>query len=474
MFGFTPSIWMMRDILRHLDEQTDYIPSSQLLASLGYSTLGQVQKICTNLQEIIANCYPNKEVELLINRHRGIKLIRHSANMQKLLDYIASQDLAFSIYQNILFKRTLSTADFCRAQFISLSTLQRKIKEINGYLNNYGMHITLSQNLKITGAESTIRCFTFIFLYIVHRQLSNIYWLDVRDIYLKQTTAIAQHLKLVFRQTEEELFALMVFVNQQAIDRQLAINFEKESFPHIHDLQFPEKPHVLATWEEDEWKFLLLTAFNSNLANFDIPIDFSRLYVEDLSHGFEKWIELFEEYFVSFDLENRAFLYENFLKRYFSNFFFKVDSTLLATFPAVDFAQLANTQPYYFQQFQKFWKAFAKSHPSWDIPYFETQSFLLCEYFLPLRYFLPKIKLFVFTDLTTLSLHRIKDTLALYFSNKYQIQLVSTPQAADVIVGTINYREKLARHQIFVMISIQLTKQDLTTIDQAFQKIVLE
>ncbi|KAF1302176.1 helix-turn-helix domain-containing protein [Candidatus Enterococcus willemsii] len=473
MFGFTPSIWMMRDILRHLDEQVDYIPSNQLLETLGYSTLGQVQKICKDLQDIIMRCYPNKEVELVINRHRGIKLVRHSENMQKLLDFIASQDLAFSIYQKILFKRTLSTSDFCREHFISLSTLQRKIKEINSYLNKYGLHITLSQTLKITGAESTIRCFTFIFLYIVHRQLSNIYWLNAHDTYLEQTKAIAQHLKLAFRQTETEVFALLLFVSQQAIDQQSPICFDKENFPHLNDLLFPEKPEVLASWEEDEWKFLLLTAYNSNLANFDIPIDVSNLSVKEIDAAFNQWITLFENYFRPFDNSNRSFLYENFLKRYFSSFFFEVDQTLLAAFPAVDFSQLARTQPYYFQQFQKFWTAFVQA-TSWNDAYFETQSFLLCEYCLPLRYFLPKIKLFIFTDLTALSLHRIKDTVALHFSNKYHVQLVSTPQEADVIIGTINYREKLAVHQTFVMTSIQLTKQDLTTIDQAIQRIVLD
>lgn len=475
MFGFNPNLQIMSDILRVLDEQENFITSRQLLDLLGYSNLGQVKKSCRELKEAIENYYPEKEVELVIDKRHGMKLVlRSSQNLQIKFNDLSSQDLAFNIYRSLLFERTISTDEFCKNNYTSLSTLYRKIKEINLSLNNYGMHITFSQQLKINGSESTIRCFSFIYLYIMHRQISRVHWIEDSTSYLETTKKITDHLGIKFRGTQEESFGLLLFVIQKSIDLGFSIDFQKETFTFVDQIHFPDKPECLNEWKEEEWKFLLLTAYNSNLDSFDIPIDVSDLYEEDLINDFDCWISLFEKYFVPFDEKNKVFLYENFLKRYLSSFFFQVDHTLLETFQVVDFKQIEEDHPYYIQQFKKFWKEFSETSGEWTKGYFEIQSFLLCEYFLPLKDFLPQINIYIFTDLTTLFFNRIKDKIDFYFSNKYRVNFVETPQEAHLIIGTTHYRESyLLYNQKFIMIRIQLPKQDFYRIEKTIKKILL-
>lgn len=45
MLGFNPRFWVIRDIIRILDNQNVYISSNELVNLLGDSTLGQVKNV---------------------------------------------------------------------------------------------------------------------------------------------------------------------------------------------------------------------------------------------------------------------------------------------------------------------------------------------------------------------------------------------------------------------------------------------
>lgn len=142
--------------------------------------------MCSQLGEYIEEYYTVKELELIISNSHGIRLLyRTNINTQKVLDFIASKDLAFNIYQHLLTERVVSTDEFCQKNVISLSTLQRKTREINAFLNVYDKPISFSnQTFRINRAEATMRSFTYIFLYMMHRQISRVYWLKNHQYYL--------------------------------------------------------------------------------------------------------------------------------------------------------------------------------------------------------------------------------------------------------------------------------------------------
>lgn len=476
MFGFDKSLWMIRDIIRILSEQETFISTSYLLELLGYSNLGQVKKLCAELQEYIQESFSENEFELITSTRNGIRLKTHAGrNAQNLMDFIGSKDLAFEIYKSVLFERVVSTEDFCQENFVSASTLQRKIIKINEEVNKNSIHLSFSrQKFSIHGKESTLRSFAFIFLYVKHRQISNVPWIKNKDYYLDLSSKIADHLELSFRSTQLESFSLFLFIFETAIQQGHAFIFEKENLPYKKDLKFPTKPPFLL-WGEEEWQALLLMTYNSNIANYNIPIDTSAFYSDDFEELITEWINCFEQHFAPFDMKQRAFLSQNLLKQYFSDYMFTVDEILMKTFPAVDFRLIEQTQPFYMHRFNNFWQSLSDKPASFKISNLKTQSFLLCEYFFPLRNSQPEVKLYVFTDLTALSLHRIQDTIQVYFSNKYKITIVSTLEEADVIVGNINFREEsLSEDQNFVMTRLQLAFRDFLNIDTAIKKNLLK
>lgn len=285
----------MFNILQVLDDHTEYISSEQLVELLKDPTISQVKKLLCELKTYIEECYPEQEVSLIISKRNGVKLQRDSDNnLQKLFNYIVSKNLAYSVYRTLLFERSVSTSEFCETQFVSLSTLQRKIKEINTSLDEYGLHITLSQQLNLQGKESTIRCFSFILLYMMHqanrfqKSIGLMHWMTTW-IWLKKSIKIS----LNFLPFQEEILGIHLFITNSAVQTGHNLDFSEESFPYFDAIHFPKKPEFLSEWQDEDWQFLLLMAHNSNLTNYEIPLDFSGIEFTELKQDFNTWIRLF-------------------------------------------------------------------------------------------------------------------------------------------------------------------------------------
>lgn len=475
MFGFDAKLWTIKEIVLILEEQEDFIPSQQIASLFGHSSTSQVLKLCEELDGYIKECYPNQEFKLIINKHYGIKLVTPpSCNAAYLLDYISMQDLTCLIYQVILFDRGTSTDEFCQKNFISTSTLKRRIKKINYYINNYGLHITFSQQyFKLSGDELTIRSFSFVMLFIIHRQLSKVPWIENKQDYLDLSQQIADYLSLPFLSIQHEIFGLLLFIFENAHQKKFIFPYQAQDFPYMEKIDFPKKPVFLSHWSEDDWQLLLLQSYSTNLVNFNFPLDLSMVQSKTVNQVTHDWQLAFEEAFVPLDTEQKAFLYDSIEKKFFSDYFFIADDTLTAVFYPVNFEQFREKNPIYMHQFDQFWETFSIAQPDWTDSYFKMQSLLLCRYFLPLRKVLPKVKVYVDSDLTILSLNRMKDQLILYFANKYRISIAPTNKEADLIITTTEpQKEEILPNQEVVMTRIQLAKRDLLHIDQALQRLV--
>lgn len=476
MLGFDSSMWVMFDIIQILDNQADYIPSEQLLFSLGYSNITQVKKLCKKLQDYIKECYTEDEITLIINKRHGIRLLRHpTCSFQDLFNLISSEDIAYCIFKEILIQRVVSVKEFCDNYFVSFSTLKRKVKEINNTINDYELHITVSHQLKIRGKESTIRCFSFFILFMMHRQLSTIPWITNKQKYFDLAAKVSQALQLNYSFVQEEILALHLFLCCSAIERGYPFHFKEVSLPFLKNIGFPTKPDFLIDWSTDEWEFLLLMIHNSNLSNYTVPLNFDRLQLPELTHDYKLWITLFEKYLAPFDNTQAKFIYQNFLKLYLGSFFFKIDQDLLKAFPGVRFTVKENEQPYFFAQVQKLWYDFSEHCGSWARNHFETQSLFLCHYLLSAKRLLPQINIYLYTDLPDLFLENIKNDITSYFASKYNIVFVPKPEESDLIVGTIKYPEKRnANYPSQILIQSLLTQQDYQHLVEIIKEVLIQ
>ncbi|MGX7195652.1 helix-turn-helix domain-containing protein [Enterococcus olivae] len=472
MFGLDASTWTKQQVLYILEDRSDFISVQKLMELLNASSVESIKRLCRELQKDIAHCYPQGEIELSINRARGIKLKHQSlSQLQPVFDYLFSHDLAYTIYCSVLLREELSTIDFCKKHFISVSELKEKTKELNTHLNPYDLHISLLENIQIQGTEAKIRSFAFVFLFVVHRQFSKIPWLFQKDNTLQIIDAIGQYLKLELLEAQREILAIFFSVNQSPIEKEEHIYFFPYQKKFFRQLSFPEKPAFLPDWTKKDWEFFLLVIFTDDFSRFYLPIQTEHFHSTLIDAETKLWIDLFEKHFTIFDQRFAVFLKEKAVKKYLSTLIFPVNKLMAEVFPVVDLNYLTDAYPHYMNHFAHFWQEFSQRNTVLADDSFKINSLLLCFSLLPPQDFLPKRKIYFYTDLTDLYFNYIKNRLQLFFSNQYELLFVEEIQEADLIISTIDFLEiEDYAPQSFVRINVQLTNDDLDKIDQIIKK----
>lgn len=474
LFGFDKTLWTIKDILLLLNEHPNFIPSQQLAQQLGYSS-SHILKLCNQLKFYIQECYPNQELQLIVNKRHGIQLVIYSnQNISKLLYFIFSKDLALAVYQELFAKQVISTDEFCQKNFVSLSTLQRKIKRMNETITTYGLHICFSQhNFHISGKETTIRTFIFFLHLASDRQFPAFESLADPPNLMTRCKDIIHYLTLSFREPQFRVFQLLVTVFEERKQSANSLSLQLE-FAYSRLFDFPEKPKFLADWSTEEWQFFLILAFCMDLISFNISTDNSEYPGTELHLVMQDWLQSFEKVFIKPTFAQQKFLHNSLVKVLLFYQFLVIDNALLSLFLSYNLDQFNRNYPVFSYRFNEFWALFSKKQPQWADNYFKMKSFLLCEYFFPVSLCLPEIRIYVYSDLTFLSLQRMKNNLLLYFSNKYKLVLVESKEQADIVIGPIDLRGKeLLEHQQFVMTSLQLTKKDLTHIEKVIHGVLV-
>lgn len=476
MFGLSSSTRLKQEIICILYEQKDYVSSEKIVELLGYSNSQMVKKNCQELREIANHCYLNGEVELSMVRNKGIKLTCSTNNdLQKITEYIFLEDLAYNIYSDILFERFIITTVFCKKNFVSESTLQRKVRHLNNYLHKYKLHISFSSVLKINGSEVAIRNFTFLFLFSIHRRLSGIPRLssEQKTSCYERTKDIEEALQFYLIPTQREILAVLLFVNCTAAAKNKHILFTEQQTQMIHLLSVTNKPSFLMDWTQRDWIFFLLSVYCYDFNNIRLELhsnyDALPLFVKEA----ELWLTLFQYSFVPLSHQNKQFVKEKLFKQYLMQHMFYIDENLIKKSLNIDLDKIACNQPFYMQKFYEFWTSFKMNSRFFDTSQFKISSLLLCMYVIPIKDFLPKISIYFYSDLSQLHHNYLMNSVIFNFSNQYTIDYVSDIQDADLAISTTSYLEsQLSAEQDFVVIRSDLPKIDLKKLEDMFKKIV--
>lgn len=136
MFGITKSLLLKRDIMYVLDDQNDFIVTSEIQNKLSYSSQSTIKKACRELQFEISELYPNQEIYIEIHKRYGVKLIQTSSKLQEFWRSFFFKDISYQIYYAVLFNKQYDFEKFCLDFHLSESTLKRKINNINSFIKN--------------------------------------------------------------------------------------------------------------------------------------------------------------------------------------------------------------------------------------------------------------------------------------------------------------------------------------------------
>ncbi|MHC5267689.1 helix-turn-helix domain-containing protein [Enterococcus sp. LJL98] len=436
MFRITKDVWLKRDILEVLDNQSKPIYFYELLVDFPQISLSTLQKKCHELQQEVKECYPQGDVAILIDKRRGIQLVRETNNLQKIIESLIKKELPYITVKHFIFTETIDTAALCDQLSISNSKLRRQLAQMNRIINGYDLHMTVSHQIKIFGSEAMRRSLTILMLSLAHRQFSNIDWVDNQEFYLKQAMKIANYLKLPTNHSYIESIALTSFVNEQAIRRGRAVFFQNESQALIEQIDFPKKPFFLAHWDENDWIYFFLTIYSTAFSSLDLKIKKSFRETFFKSPLYLDWLQLFEKHFTPLKSEQKKQVSQNLLREHLTLSVLKINYVFFSAYTIKTLHHLEIAHPRYYHIFSDFWEAYTQLHPDFELQQTKMNNLFICQSLIPIDHYLPKIKLFMDTNLMyaleKLMEQKISDALA----NKYVLTFTEKVEEADFILTT--------------------------------------
>ncbi|KAF1301728.1 helix-turn-helix domain-containing protein [Candidatus Enterococcus willemsii] len=438
-YGISSNAWLKRKILYILEEENRFIPSNELTQLVNSCSQSTIKKICRELQEEIKSTYPTGLIELIISQRQGIKLVKQSfTTCQKLLSNIFSVELGYEILYTLLTKRKISMYEFCSTHFISESQVRRKIKDINLSLKKHKIKISLSPYLFIYGSENKLRSFFFSFLFKIHRQFSYMQEIPNKEQILTLAKEIATYLA-IDNVKYLEILSLWLFIIDTTQKNKQHLHYTEDERRIIDTLSIPQCPPFLAHWRQEDWEYLILSIYCSDIITMDLEINLKNintiLSLEDITN----WISLFETHFVMLSKIERLFVYKKFLKQFLTSSFFITNEEILNEHPASFINELADLYPFFVLRYQKFWQSFIEKAP--QNLYLKEQSLLLCFHLVPKEIFLPKVNIYIHSDCTLLYTEYLQFRISAKFQNKYMISFTSEIDTADLILSTTSFED---------------------------------
>ena len=461
MFRITKDVWLKRDILEALDNQSKPIYFYELLINFPQISLSTLQKKCHELQKEVSDCYPKGEVEILIDKRRGIELVRETDNLQKIIEFLIEKELPYQIVKNFIFIDSIDTAALCEQLDISNSKLRRQLSRMNSIINSYDLHMTVSNQIKLFGNESMRRSLTILMLATTHRQFSNIDWVDNSDFYMKQAKKIVQYLKLPLNHSNLESIALTSFVNEQAIKRSRTISFhQNETKELLEQIAFPKKPYFLTHWDENDWIYFILTIYGAAFSPFELDVkgSFKKLFLK--SPLYTDWIQLFEKHFSPLSKEQKSQVFQDLLREHLTLGVLRINYVFFSAHTLKALNSLESSHPRYFGVFSAFWEDFIEQHPEFSFTQTKINSLFTCQSLVPIDYYLPEITLFIDTNLMYSLEKLIEQKIINSLANKYVIHFTDKQDSADFIVTTYKYPELLEKENV-ILLEPNLSSNDL-------------
>ncbi|AXG40256.1 hypothetical protein EGCR1_16215 (plasmid) [Enterococcus gilvus] len=474
MLGMDRNTLLKIQIIEILDGLQAPISLKELQEKIGYASLGTIRMNCKELQMIIDQLYTEEDysLKLRMNNGRGIQLDRSSTNLQTLTSYLYQHDLACEIIRTILVKRKISAIQFCMDKNISESKLRRKIKEINQELKDSDLYISCSAKISLKGREVDIRRFYYVFVRGLYHQFTQVAGINT-DSYLQLADQIEDYLKIKNNPTNLEMISFWLLITNQSLIKKSPLVFNAAEVEQLNRFKYPKKPDFLKMWDNDEWRFFLYAIYSSLLNDFELqPKNASkeRFFTEATAC----WIDAFSTHFRSLNLKEQKSVGRKLRQHYSAFSFFRLNLPLVTQLSInVGLTRVETQFPYYYRRFQAFWQDFTRKMPEYDRPQLQMYTILTSMTLYPLENCLPKISVYVFSELSELFASFIQQKIDLHFKNQYHLDFVEAPQEAQLIIGTSpTCNNFLLENQKSVVIRSNVSPADYHDIEQILDSLV--
>lgn len=469
MFRLTKDTWLKQDILDYLDNQPEPIYFQELLKEFPQISLSTLQKKCRELDELIQDCYPDQTVQLRIDKRNGIQLVREQDNLQKVTSALIKNELPYQLVKRFIYVDSFEASDICEELNISQSQLRRKVRDFNNLTNKYGIHVTVSREVKIFGSEVMRRALAIYTLSTTYRQFSAIEWIDNPDFYFNQSVKILNYLDLSLIHSHIESISLVTLIIEQAIRGKRVIHLSDEIIEIFSLIQLPKKPYFLAHWDEYDWIYFIATIYGANFASFDLDIaDSLKGYVVH-SEIAQTWVTLFEKHFGKLTDSDYELIHNHLFRGYLTYEVLHVDFTFFGSHTLNTVKTIETLHPRYYKVFESFWQAYITTYPLYNTEYVKLQNLLTCHLIKSLDHFLPTITLYLDTNLMFSFEKLLQSRIISYFSTDYEIRFMTNREDADFIISIFACTIcKNTSQDKFILIEPSLSTNDLQEMKKRF------
>lgn len=460
------NLFLKTKIIELLNNHVDYISTEQICQEFESYSRSMIRNTCLELQADFEELYTPEEAEFQITKRDGIKLIRRGVNIQRLIENLFTKSMSYDIICKLFLDKEVLTADFCEEHYISKSTLSRKLKQLNLVLNDYDLHITLSEHMSLKGPESRIRLLYQLYFHSVHKDLERLPWYSKEAPYLPLAKQLVDYLKLEnYRRTLSDAY-LFVHIFCQRVENGYSAEPDDPSLKHVDDYEFIEKPDFLANWTESDWQVFLLVMYTINISSDPIFLQKKTTYI------FEKevqiWLNTCDAQIASLSLEKRPRLGQGLDRQLQFNDILSLSPMLLDMVGMYSLGYFEKDFPDYLIHFETFWESLSQQSEVFaNSAYLRAIAMFNWIAYLDLTVFNPRIKLFVHSDVMKLHQSFVQKRIN-YRLSKYMVDFVASPQEADLIISTVDLSEDDFPEEKVIQICASLPNSDLQMIeDQA-------
>lgn len=472
--GLDRDFLLKSHLLQVLDNANDFLTTSEIAKQIPQFSLDVIQQTCRILKEDLCVFFPEPACEFIISKRSGIRLIRRDVTLKRLINHYAQQDLSFILIHKLFLDREIVSVDFYEEHHISESTLRRKVRSINQTINQYDIHITFAQKIKLTGSEFAIRSFYFSFLFLLYRQLSSLPVLDEQGFFESRSLKILDYLETPLTIREFDVFALVYYTYEQGVYTGIPFQLSEQENHLFQQFHFPPKPPFLNNWSLIEWQFFLLFLYSSELFRYNFKVSLKDSAFTDALHNSTNWIHAFQQTFHSLTVREQQVIFHSISKYITLSHFIFMQDEIFPLFRIVNYNNLEKAAPHYYKRFLSFWETFRTMSPQLDTSLFRLKSFTLMTYFSPLVAPLEPVTIAIYSEFAGFLSKYLSDRLTIHFQAFYQLTFVDSFLDADLIISTTPLHPDELLGTPAVVVEPTLNTADLLLIQNKIQVIMNE
>lgn len=145
---------------------------------------------------------------------------------------------------------------------------------------------------------------------------------------------------------------------------------------------------------------------------------------------------------------------------------------LFVLFRIVNYVDLEQSAPDYYERFLRFWDCFIEKSPKLNSNLFRLKSFTLMTYFSPMVAPVAPITVAIYSEFSGFLSKYLMDRLTIYFKAHYKFTFADSFLDADLVISTVPLHQDELLGTPHILVEPTLNANDFFLIEQTLQKLV--